>query len=132
MLVLCKSLRLFVKILTDDEKYCLLYRDNLSQPFQILLSQKQKTYSQLFSTFLKSTLNYAHFQIKDDPHSWCVYQITVSENGDSINICKLRFKRSLPQKNMAKRPKDCRNLHNATFTMFAHPSEHNSVGKSLC
>ena len=132
MLVLCKSLRLFVKTLTDDEKYCLLYRDNLSQPFQILLSQKQKTFSQLFSAFLKSTLNYAHFQKKDDPHSWCVYQITVSEKGDSINICKLPFKRSLPQKNMAKGPKDCRNLHNATFTMFAHPCEHNSVGKSLC
>ena len=64
MLVLCNFLRLFVKTLTDDEKYCLLYRDNLTQPIQILLSQKQKTFSELFSAFLKPTLNFAHFPKK--------------------------------------------------------------------
>ena len=61
MLVLCKLLRFFVKTLTDDEKYCLLYRDNFTQPIEILLSQKQKTFSELFTAFLKSTLNFAHF-----------------------------------------------------------------------
>ena len=69
MLVLCKILSLFVKTLSDDEKYCLLYRDSLTQPIQILLFQKQKTFSELFSAFLKSTLNFEHFQKKDDPHS---------------------------------------------------------------
>ena len=64
MLVLCKFLRLLVKILTDDEKYSLLYRENLTQPIQILLSQKQKTSSQFFSAFLKSILNFEHFQKK--------------------------------------------------------------------
>ena len=64
MLVLWKSLRLFVNTLTDDEKYCLLYRDNLTQTIQILLSQKQQTFSQFFSAFLKSTLNFQHFQKK--------------------------------------------------------------------
>ena len=65
MLVLSKILRLFVNTLTDDEKYCLLYRDNLTQPIQILLSQKKKTFPELFSAFLKSTLNFAHFPKKD-------------------------------------------------------------------
>ena len=64
MLVLWKILRLFVNTLTDDDKYCLLYRDNFSQPIQILLSQKQKTFSQFFSAVLKSTLNFADFQKK--------------------------------------------------------------------
>ena len=64
MLVLCKFLRLLVKTLTDDEKYSLLYRENLTQPIQILLSQKRKTFSQFFSAFLKSTLNFEHFQKK--------------------------------------------------------------------
>ena len=64
MLVLCKILGLFVKTLSDDDKYCLLYRDNLLQPIQILLSQKQKTFSKFFSPFLKSTLNLEHFQTK--------------------------------------------------------------------
>ena len=69
MLVLCKILRLFVNTLTDDDKYCLLYIDNLTQPFQILFSQKQKNFSELFSAFLKSTLSFARFEKKDDPHS---------------------------------------------------------------
>ena len=67
MLVLCKMLRLFVNTLTDDDKYCLLYRDNLTQAIQILLSQKQKTFSQFFSAFSKSTLNFDHSGKKDDP-----------------------------------------------------------------
>ena len=82
MLVLCKTLRLFVNTLTDDDKYCLLYRDNLTQPIQILLSQKQKTASDFFSAFLKSTLNFEYFQHKDETHGRCIPQITVSEKGD--------------------------------------------------
>ena len=62
MLVLCKILRLFVNTLTDDDMYCLLYRDNLTQLIQIPLSQKQKTFSEFFSPFLKSTLKFEHFQ----------------------------------------------------------------------
>ena len=62
MLVLCKILGLFVNTLSEDEKYCLLYNNNLLQPIQILLSQKQKTFSEFFSGFLKSTLNFEHFE----------------------------------------------------------------------
>ena len=82
MLVLCKFLTHLVKTLTDDEKYSLLYRENLTQPIQILLSQKRKTFSTFFSAFLKSALNFAHFQKKDDSHSRCSSQITVPEKGD--------------------------------------------------
>ena len=64
MLELSKILRLFLNTLTDDDKYCLLYRDNLTQPIQILLSQKQETFSEFFSAFLKSTLNFENFQNK--------------------------------------------------------------------
>ena len=64
MLVRCKILRLFVNTLTDDDKYSLLYRENLTQPIQILLSQKKKTFSLFFSEFLKSKLNFEHFQKK--------------------------------------------------------------------
>ena len=82
MLMIFKFLRLLVKTLTDGEKYSLLYRENFTQPIQILLSQKRKTFSQFFSAFLKPTLNFEHFQKKDDPHSRCSSQITVSEKGD--------------------------------------------------
>ena len=82
MLVFCKFLRLLVKTLTDDDKYSLLYRDNLKQQIEILLSQKPKTSSPLSSEILKPTLNFEHFQKKDDSHSRCSPQITVSEKGD--------------------------------------------------
>ena len=64
MLVLCKISGLFLNTLTDDDKYSLLYGDNLTQPIQILLSQKQKTFPHFGSAFLKSTLNFEHFQRK--------------------------------------------------------------------
>ena len=64
MLVLCKIFRIFVNTLTVNDKYCLLYRENLTQPIQILLSQKQKAFSQFFSPFLKSILNFEPFQKK--------------------------------------------------------------------
>ena len=82
MLKLCKILGLFLNTFTDDDKYSLLYRDNLTQQIQILLSQKPKTFSELFSEILKRTLNFEHFQKKHDPHSRCSSQITVSEKGD--------------------------------------------------
>ena len=82
MLVLFKFLRLLVKTLTDDEKYSLLYRDNLTQQIQILLSQKPKTFLRLSSKNLNPTLNFEHFEKKDDPLSRCSSQITVSGKGD--------------------------------------------------
>ena len=82
MLLLCKVLGLFVNTLTDDGKYSLLYRDNLTQQIQILLSQKPKTFSKLSSEIFKPTLNFEHFPKKVDPHSRCSSQITVSEKVD--------------------------------------------------
>ena len=40
------------------------------------LSRKQKTFSQFFAAFLKSSLNVGHFQKKDDPHGRCISEIT--------------------------------------------------------
>ena len=63
-----KILGLFVNTLTVDDKHYMLNRDNLTQPIQLQLSQKQKTFSQIFFAFLKSILNYKHLPKKDDPH----------------------------------------------------------------
>ena len=82
MLVLCKILGLFVNTLSEDDKYCLLYNDNLLQPIQILLSQKQKTFSQFFCAFLKSTLNFEHFEKKMTLIADVFPKNTVSEKGE--------------------------------------------------
>ena len=57
---------MFVNTLTDEDKYSLLNRDNLRQPIGMQLSQKQKAFPLFFLAFSKSTLNFAHFQKKDD------------------------------------------------------------------
>ena len=64
LLVICKISRQFPNTLSADGKYSLVNRDNLTQPIQMQLSQKQKTFSQFFSAFLKSTLNLEHFPKK--------------------------------------------------------------------
>ena len=58
-------LRLFVNTLTVTEKYYPFNRDNLTEPIQMQLSQKQKTFFQIFFTFLKSILNFKHLKKKD-------------------------------------------------------------------
>ena len=61
--------------MTANDKYTLLNRDSLTQQNQTHLSQKQKTFSQFFSTFLKFYFNFEHFQKKDDPHRLCISEI---------------------------------------------------------
>ena len=75
LLVICQNSRLFPNTLSANGKYCLLNRYNLTQPIQMHLSQKQKPYSEFFSTFLKCSLNFEHFQKNDDPHSWFMSEI---------------------------------------------------------
>ena len=67
-----KILRLFVNTLTVNDKDYLLNRDNLTQPFQIQLSQKEKIFSEFFFAFLKSMLNFKHLPKEDDPHRSCI------------------------------------------------------------
>ena len=79
LLGICTVFRLFVNILTADDKYYLLNRDNLTEPIQILLSEKLKTFSQFSSAFLKFRLNFEHFPKRDNPYGWCISKITDSE-----------------------------------------------------
>ena len=69
LLVMHKILGLFVNTLTVDDKHYMLNRDNLTQPIQIQLSLKQKTFSQFFFAFLKSILNLKHLIKKKERHS---------------------------------------------------------------
>ena len=52
-----------------DGNYWVFNEDNLTQPIQMQLSRKQKTFSEFFSPFLKSSLNFENFQKTDDSHS---------------------------------------------------------------
>ena len=51
------------------DKCSLPNRDNLMQPIHMHLSQKVKTFFEFFPAFSKSSLNFEHFQKKDDAHT---------------------------------------------------------------
>ena len=59
-----KITRLFVNILTVDDKHYLLNTDNLTEPIHMQLSKKQKNFSRIFFAFLKSILNFKHLPKK--------------------------------------------------------------------
>ena len=71
---------LLVNTLAADDKYPGLNRENLTIPIQMQLSEKEKSFSQFFPAFLKSILNYKHFERKEHPHRFCIFDITDSEN----------------------------------------------------
>ena len=78
LLLTCQTLRLRVNTLATYEKYPVLNRDNLSIPIDMQLSEKQKTFSEFFDAFLRSTLNSKYFEKKVVPHGFCFSEITDS------------------------------------------------------
>ena len=75
-----KILRLLVNTLTVNDKHYVLNRDNLAQPSQMQLSQKQKTSCEFFFffAFLKSILHFKCLLTRDDHRSLCSSGNTVS------------------------------------------------------
>ena len=71
LLVIHKIHRLFVNILTADDKHYLLNREILAQGIHMQLSQKEKTFSPFFFffAFLKPILNFKHLPKSDDLNS---------------------------------------------------------------
>ena len=60
-------LRLFVNILTPDDKYSLSKNECLTQPIQMQLSQNLKIFSKFFSASPESTYNLEYFEKKLAP-----------------------------------------------------------------
>ena len=80
LLLTCQIFWLLPNTLAADEKYPVVNRDNLMIPIQMSLSQKQKTLSQFLAAFFNFRLNFKYFERKDDPHRFCISEITDCEN----------------------------------------------------
>ena len=59
---------------------------NLPQQFQTPLSQKQKTFSQIFIAFLKCAWNLEHFQKKDQYPSLIISEMIDAERRGYLNV----------------------------------------------
>ena len=80
VLLTCKILGLLLNTLAADEKYLVRNRENSTIPIQMQLSEKQKGLSRFFAALLRSSWNFERFGRKDDPHNFCISEITDSEN----------------------------------------------------
>ena len=83
---------LLINTLAADEKYPVLNTDNLTIPIHMQLSQKQKTFSWFIAAFLKSRLNFEHFEKKDDTQSFCISEFADSENVVRYIVKQCRFR----------------------------------------
>ena len=79
--------------MTADDKYSLLNKDNLTQPIQIHSSKNQKTFSQLFSAFLKPRLNVEHFQKKTTLIAYAFPKLQTAKDGVREVCKKFHFRR---------------------------------------
>ena len=132
LLVICKISRLFPNTLSADGKGCLLNRDNLTQPIHMQLSEKQKTFCDCFSAFLKSRLNFEHFFKKRWP-SLLMYFRNYGPGKTLLDECLRSPLSNDPSKtNMVNAPKHCRNVKDSIFTIFIDRCEGNSLEKSSC
>ena len=59
---------------------------NLPEQFQTPLSQKQKTFSGFFSSFLKCAQNLEHFQKEDEYPSLIISEIIDAERRGYLNV----------------------------------------------
>ena len=129
LLVTCNVLRLFVNTLTFDNKYSLLRRDNSWQTIQILLSEKQKTFSQFLMHFshLHQILNI----IKEIWPSSLLYFRNYEPRRTWLDKClKSPLWGKSSKGNVVNGPQHWFNLNASIFSIFRDHCENNYVGKS--
>ena len=79
-------LTLFFNTLTTDDMYSRRNMLNFTKQLEALLSQKQKTFSELFFAFLKYALNLEEFEKKDEYPSLVISKVIDSERGGYLNL----------------------------------------------
>ena len=72
-----------------DAIYCNIFR-------WLYLRNEKYVLILFFFAFSKFKFNFEHLQKKDDPHPWCIFELTGSERRDYINALQVPFQRNLP------------------------------------
>ena len=82
--MICKTLKLFVYPLTEDNKYDLL-QTGYSKIGTCSYLRKEKYFGNFFG-ILKICIQCSTFSKKDDPHSGRIFELTDSERRGYINL----------------------------------------------
>ena len=85
-LVWSEILRLFVNTLTADNMYSRCNVHNFAHQVQTPLSQKQKTFYEFFSAFLKFAWNLEYLEKKDEYPSLNISEIMDCDRGGYLNV----------------------------------------------
>ena len=131
LLVIYKILRRFVSTLTADDKQYLLNRDNLMNPIQMQLSQKQKTFFQFFFSIFESYIKFSTFPEKRSP-SELIYSRKYRLRKTWLDkFLKSRVSENTSTDIKKNETKHCCNLNDSTFTMFINHCKGSCIGKTL-
>ena len=131
LMVILKILTLFVNTFTADDKYSLLNRDNLTQPFQMQLSPKTRSFFSTFIYISEICVKFWIFSKKRWP-SWLMYFRNYGLQKTWLDIAIKSPVSAYPfTSNMVNRPKHCWNLNNSTVTIFGDHFEEKWDGKCL-
>ena len=103
-LVRSEILGFFGNTLTTDHMYSRHNWDKLTQQVQTSLSQKPKTFCEIFLKFLKCRKNFAHFQKKDQLHGLNISEVIGSKKCGYLNGRKLPFQNTLRQSTCSRVP----------------------------
>ena len=129
LLVICRILRLFVLALTFVGKYYLLITDNLTQPIQIQISQKEKNFFWISFGIFEIYIKFWKFYEKRWP-SQLTYFRNYGLRKTSLGKClKSRDSEKPSTGNMANGSKHCCSLNDITLTIFINHGEGNCVRK---
>ena len=118
-LLTCKILVQLVNTLAADGKHPVLNRDILTIPIQLQLSQKQKTFSELLAKFLKSRLNFKHFEKKMTLIAFVLWNLPTPKT--LLDKC-LKHPVSVHRstRKTVDVPKHCLNLHHSILILFTN------------
>ena len=72
--------------MTTDDKYSRRNMLNFTQQIEASLSQRQKTFTEFFLSFLLCALNLEHFEKKDEYPSLVFSRIIESKRGGYLNV----------------------------------------------
>ena len=131
LLVICKSLRLFLNTMSAVDKCSLPNRNNLMQPIHKQLSQKLKFFSPFFQFIFEILGKFWTFS-KKEWRSYLIYFWGYGLRKTWLDICLKSPASDNPSKtNMANESQLCLNLSDNTCIIFIDQRECSLVVKSL-
>ena len=118
-----KFFRPFLHTFIANDKYSLNSKDKRMQRIQMHLSQKQNIFSEFFSAFLESALNFEHFQKKRWPSELMYFRNYRQRKTCLDKRLKTPVSENVSAGDMVNSPKHWFNLNESAFIILSDHCE---------